>query len=295
MAVPLTHTRTFRVRYYECDAYGHVNNANYLRYMQEAAFDASTAAGYSPARYAQIGRQWLVRETDIEYLRPLRYGDSVQVKTWVTDFRRVTSRRAYEFYQGAELGARAHTDWAFLDSATGQPVTIPSELIAAFFPDGPPDSIPSREKFPSAPPPPASLFSIRRRVTWQDIGPAQHVNNAVYLAYVDDCGMQVLAAYGWPLARMAAEQFAIIVRRHRIQYRQPALLDDELEVATWVSDVKRATAVRHYTINRVKDNTLVARAHTLYVWVDLTTRQPIRIPPQFLADFAPNIVLTDTP
>ena len=40
----LTHERTFRVRHYECDSYGHVNHANYLRYMQEAAFDASAAA-----------------------------------------------------------------------------------------------------------------------------------------------------------------------------------------------------------------------------------------------------------
>ncbi len=38
--------RAFRVRSYECDGYGHVNHANYLRYMQEAAFDASAAAGY---------------------------------------------------------------------------------------------------------------------------------------------------------------------------------------------------------------------------------------------------------
>ena len=45
------HERTFRVRYYECDAYGHVNHANYLRYMQETAFDASAAVGYEIARY----------------------------------------------------------------------------------------------------------------------------------------------------------------------------------------------------------------------------------------------------
>ena len=81
------------MRHYECDAYGHVNHANYLRYMQETAFDASAAVGYDVARYEAIGRQWLVRETDITYLRPLVYGDTVIVKTWVADFRRVRSRR----------------------------------------------------------------------------------------------------------------------------------------------------------------------------------------------------------
>ena len=64
--------------------------------MQEAAFDASAAASYDFRRYREMGRAWLVRETDIIYLRPLAYGDSVVVKTWVLDFRRVRSRRAYE-------------------------------------------------------------------------------------------------------------------------------------------------------------------------------------------------------
>ena len=131
---------------------------------------------------------------------------------------------------------------------------------------------------------------MRRRVTWQDIGPGQHVNNAVYLSYVDDCGIQVAAAFGWPVERMTTENFAIIVRRHQIEYLQPAILDDELEIVTWVSDVKRATAIRHYTMTRVSDGVLVAQAHTLYVWVDIASRKPIRIPPQFLADFAANIV-----
>ncbi len=71
----LTHERTFRVRHYECDSYGHVNHANYLRYMQETAFDASASAGYDVERYHEINRTWLVRESDITYLVPLSYGD----------------------------------------------------------------------------------------------------------------------------------------------------------------------------------------------------------------------------
>lgn len=292
MTKALTHLQTFRVRHYECDAYGHVNQTNYLRYMQQAAFDASAAAGYDPDRYAALDRYWLAYETEIEYLRPLRYGDSVQVKTWVADFRRVRSRRAYEFRKvgSGQLVARAHTDWVFVDTATGWPAPVLPELMAAFFPDGPPDPAPPRKRFPSAPPPPPGVFKMRRRVTWQDVDSARHVNNAVYLAYVEDCGVQVAAAHGWPLKRIWAEKFAIVARRHQIEYRQQALLDDELEVATWVSGVKRASATRHYTITRVDDGALLARVHTLWVWVGLDSGQPIRIPPAFLADFAPNIV-----
>jgi acyl-CoA thioesterase FadM len=152
--------------------------------MQEAAFDASAAAGYDMARYDELKRLWLVRETDVESLRPLRYSDSVQVKTWVADFRRVRSRRMYEMRLAGsgELVARASTDWVYLDTVTGRPATIPPEMIAAFFPEGMPEQSLPRERLPSAPPLPPGVFTARQRVTWRDIDGAQHVNNSNYLA-----------------------------------------------------------------------------------------------------------------
>jgi acyl-CoA thioester hydrolase len=294
--MPLTHTRTFRVRHYECDAYGHVNHANYLRYMQEAAFDASAAAGYDLVRYDEIDRYWLIRETEIEYLHPLRYGDSVQVKTYVADFRRVRSRRAYELSLAGsgKPVARAYTDWVFLNQTTLRPTIIPEEMKSAFFPEGVPDSMPSRERFPEPPPPPPGAFRHRRRAEWRDLDQAGHVNNAVYLNYIEDCGLQMAAAYGWPLARMSAEGFAIVACYHRIEYKQPALLDDELEVSTWISGVKDTTAIRHSTVTRANDNALLMRSRTIHVWIDLESGKPTPIPGVFLADLTPNLASTES-
>jgi acyl-CoA thioester hydrolase len=288
--MPLTHERTFRIRHYECDAYGHVNNTNYLRYMQEAALDASAAAGYDLARYATLGHHWLVRETEIEYLAPLRYGESVRVKTWVEDFHRVRSRRAYELYRAGDevLVARGATEWVYLNSQTGQPARIPEEMVATFLPEGSPPPAPPRH-FPVGPPPPPGRFAMRRKVMWQEIDAAGHVNNAQYLAYISDCGFEVAEAYGWPGDRMQAAGFGILVRRHHIEYLEPARLGDELEVATWIYNVRRATASRVYTINRVRDGAAIARADVYYAWVNLKTGLPSRMPADFLEDFAPNI------
>jgi acyl-CoA thioester hydrolase len=289
--MPLTHTRTFRVRHYECDAHGHVNNANYLRYMQETAFDASAAAGYNLARYNHMQRLWLIRESGIEYFRPLRYNETVKVKTWITDFQRVSSRRAYEFIlaESGELAAKAYTDWVFIDTQRGLPSRIPAKLCADFYPEGLPQGFPARRPFPQPQPPPEA-YKMSHKVAWRDIDDLHHVNNAVYMNYVTECGMKVLAAHGWPWQRMQAEGFGIYLRESRILYLRPALLDDELEIATWASDVRRATAQRHYTIRRAADGALLAQAHTYSVWVDLKSGQPIRIPKDFLADFASNIV-----
>ncbi|MBI5879427.1 MAG: acyl-CoA thioesterase [Chloroflexi bacterium] len=285
-----TFTRTFRVRSYECDAYGHVNNVNYLRYMQEAAFDASAARGYDQSAYAAMGRLFLVRGTEIDYLQPLRYGDSVAVTTWVSDFRRVRSQRAYELKRVADdvVVARAATDWVFLDRDTQRPATIPEALIAAFFPDGVPPVQP-RPPFPVPPPPPPGAFHMRRRVGWQEIDSAGHVNNAAYLGYADDAGMEVSIAHGWPLARMMKHGFGIVARRHQIEYREAATLGDEIDVQTWVSDVKRVSADRHYLIRRAADGVVLTRVRSHFAWVDLASGRPIRIPPQFLNDFAANI------
>jgi len=289
--MPLTHTRTFRLRFYECDANGHLNSANYLRLMQETAFDASAVAGYDMDRYDQLQHHWLIRESQVEYLLPLHYNQRVTVTTWIADFRRVTSRRAYEFRlaETGELAARAFTDWVFVDTVKNRPASIPQTLVDDFYPEGAPAEFPLRQPFPTSPPPPPGAFQMRRQVIWQDIDSFQHVNNAVYLDYFNECGFQVSAAFHWPWQRMAEQGFAFVLRQARLQYLQPAVLGDELLLTTWVSEVHRATSARHFTLHRVCDSVLLAQAYALSAAVDLHTAKPLRLPQQMLVDFAPNI------
>lgn len=285
------HTSTFRVRQYECDAYGHLNNVNYLRYLSEARLDASATAGYDLARYAAIGCRWQTRRLDVEYLRPAHYGETLAVRLSVLGSEPGSLRRAYEFRLNGSrnLVAQAQDETACVDASTGQPVEIPAELIRAAGSDGQTDPFPPIEALPPLPDPPPGVFAIRQRVTWQDLDMTCQVSDATLLGYVETCGFGVIAAHGWPAARMAAEGFAIILRRHQIEHFAAATLDDELEVATYASDVKRATATRHYTIRRARDGALLTRVDTLGVWIDLASGRPIRIPPAFLADFAPNL------
>lgn len=293
--MPLTYRRVFRVRHYECDAYGHVNHANYLRYMQEAALDASAAVGYDEARYVSLGTLWLIHETDIEYLRSLHYGDEVEVTTWVGDFRRVRSRRFYELRHvgTGELVARANTDWVYIDRRSGRPAAVPQTMIDAFAPpgigdDSLADSQP-RDRFPPAPPPPSGVFTMQRHVEWRDIDSAQHVNNAAYLNYMEECGILAAASVGWSMGRMRGEGFAIFARRHQIEYRQQAQLGEALAISTYLSDVKRTSAIRHYLITRADDGALIAQARTQWVFVNVQTGMPMRLPVEFAKDFADSI------
>jgi acyl-CoA thioester hydrolase len=284
------HTMHFTVRHYECDPYGHVNNSNYLRYMEQAAFDASAAAGYDEARYIALGSLWLIHGTDIEYLQPLKHGDAVEITTWVADFRRVRSQRRYEFRRAGEsaLVARATSDWVYLDRQTQRPLSVPADMIAAFAPEGTPPASP-RESIPPAPPPPSGAFTHLRQVEWRDLDSAQHVNNATYLNYMEEAGLQSLGAFGWSMAQLEAEQIAIVARRHQIEYQQSAVYGDTVRITTFLDEVKRISAVRHFTITRESDGALLARAKSHWVFVNTATQMPTRPPPQVLVDFAPHI------
>lgn len=276
------HTSVFRVRQYECDAYGHLNNVNYVRYLQEAIVEANASVGYTLTRPSPAG--WRTRRLDIEYRRPVRYGDTVEIQVSASGGAAGFVCRIGEFrlIGSGDLVAQAALEAVPVDAASGQPVELSPTLS-----DEQPDRVAA---LPVLPPPPPGVFSVRHRVTWTDLDMTRHVGDSTLLEYVEACGFGVIAAHGWPPERMAAQGFAIILRRHQIENLVSSALDDELEIATWASDVKRVTSTRHYTIRRVTDGTLLTRVDTLGVWVDLTSGRPIRIPPDFLTDFAPNLV-----
>lgn len=77
------------------------------------------------------------------------------------------------------------------------------------------------------------------------------------------------------------------VARHEIDYFAEAWLHDELVIATWVRDVRKVKSWRDYVIARPADHTVVCRAATLWVLVDLQSRRPIRISQEMAARFQP--------
>jgi acyl-CoA thioester hydrolase len=117
----------------EIDALGHANNVAYVAWMQAAALAHSAAQGWSAERYQALGRGWVVRAHQIEYLRPVALAEELTIRTWVATMEKVTSLRRYEMFRAdGELVARGETRWAFVSYATGQPARIPSEIASAF-------------------------------------------------------------------------------------------------------------------------------------------------------------------
>jgi acyl-CoA thioester hydrolase len=61
-----------------------------------------------------------------------------------------------------------------------------------------------------------------------------------------------------------------------------------LDIQSWLFDMRRIGATRHYEFRRPSDDALIAQAQGQWVMVDLDSGRPSQVPPQLLADFAPN-------
>ena len=132
--MPRIHRHPIEVAPESIDVLGHVNNQEYVRWMQEAATAHSIAQGWPLERYVALGRGWFVRRHTVEYLKPAFAGDALSLFTWVASFERSSSPRRYLFHRAADRAvvARAETLWVFVDFRTGSPVRIPAELRSAF-------------------------------------------------------------------------------------------------------------------------------------------------------------------
>jgi acyl-CoA thioester hydrolase len=115
------------------DENGHVNNIEYLRWMQDAAMHHADSSGCTEATTA-VGATWVVRSHRIEYLKPAFSGEHVSVLTWVSNFRRVQSLRKYKMIRMEDHAvlAEAETDWIFVDAKNGRLRSIPKEVSTVF-------------------------------------------------------------------------------------------------------------------------------------------------------------------
>jgi acyl-CoA thioester hydrolase len=122
-----------RVSQGEIDDLGHAGNYHYVRWMQHAATAHSTANGWSPERYSELGAGWVVRSHQITYLKPAFRGDELVIRTWVANMKPATSLRRYEICLGSGIVlARAETDWAFINYAKQRAVRIPLDVAESF-------------------------------------------------------------------------------------------------------------------------------------------------------------------
>ncbi|WP_157215197.1 acyl-CoA thioesterase [Flavisphingomonas formosensis] len=115
----------------DIDELGHVNNAVWVRWIQDVA-TAHWLAVADPAHVAAW--LWVVTRHEIDYLRPLREGERVTARTWIAEPPKGARFDRHMEFVGTDgqLHVRARTTWAIIDRASGRPARVPAEVAAPF-------------------------------------------------------------------------------------------------------------------------------------------------------------------
>ena len=115
----------------DIDVLGHVNNAVWVRWIQDIAVTHWEVV--APAEHADA-YVWVVVRHEIDYLRALGPGESVTARTWVADAPQGAKFDRFMEFTGADgrVHVRARTVWALLDKASGRPLRVTAAVVAPF-------------------------------------------------------------------------------------------------------------------------------------------------------------------
>lgn len=221
---PLRIVERYRVRFDEAMPGDRLRSSGFLRYIQDCAWAHSARLGYDRAWYAERGLAWLVRAIELEIRGDAPLYGELDVSTEVVGWRRIMARRLSEVRDAAgSLVAVARIDWVLVNDA-GVPTRLPPEFTVDFG-VGMETFEPLKVALPATPDDAVRLPTAVRR---QDLDPMAHVNNTVYLDYVEEA---IASAGGAVAASLTG-----LPRRYQLEYLASAVPGAELVGATWPLD-----------------------------------------------------------
>jgi acyl-CoA thioester hydrolase len=123
-------------------------------------------------------------------------------------------------------------------------------------------------------------FSQPIDVRFSDLDAMGHVNNAVFVSYLEH------ARFKWWAVMLAGRDFleeGFLIARVEMDYRKPIVLRDEVRVDVRVTQIGNSSFALGYKVIRTPDEVVLAEAHTVQVTMDFQTQRPRPIRPETLA------------
>lgn len=253
------YTHSCPMRWGDMDAQGHVNNAAYVDYLQEARVGFLLSG--SPVLHHLLDSGILVVSHQLEYLRPVRFSDrSLIIDLWVDAIGGSRFSIGYELYDGDNLAARARTGVVPFDLArsvlrrlTPEERDLLSRVLAP--------------QVPLRPLPRVGVLGSDHRypltVRWSDLDSYGHVNNVKYYDYIQEARISLVNdTVGWE-----PEAVWMVVRQD-LEYLKPIDFRIEpYEVGTAVSAIGNRSFTLAAEIRDPTLGTVYATARTVVVGV----------------------------
>jgi YbgC/YbaW family acyl-CoA thioester hydrolase len=122
-----------RVYGYECDSYGHMNNASYLNLLEAARSEALYKMDMSIQQLREKNVHIYLTHLEIDYIKGLGLEEIIEVHTWIEKGNRLRAIWMQEVYNSKqELCSRASIYGAFVKD--GRPYRLPPDEYAVYLP-----------------------------------------------------------------------------------------------------------------------------------------------------------------
>ncbi|GHO69737.1 hypothetical protein KSC_086290 [Ktedonobacter sp. SOSP1-52] len=247
------HTHT--VRYDECDNYGYLTPAAFLRYMQEiASLDAEDI---------QLGGEgyWIVKRTVISFAAPIKIHTKLDLKTFGMGFTRITAQRGYAAYLAGEPHdtpvVSARTLWVYVDKR-GRPTRMPEGTAEIWLPDGPQ---PQQPEAPLSPFPESEPHRSEATVRFSDTDLMQHMNNAAYVEALDNAAWEAYAQAG-----ITPDKAMPQIRSYDIEYAESIRFGEQFAIQSWFDPWPTAGEEFSRLQRITRNGTIAVRAHSRWLW-----------------------------
>ncbi len=131
----------------------------------------------------------------------------------------------------------------------------------------------------------APINAFEYTVTEEDTDELGHVNNRVYMRWLEESARAASALRGWGSEAYLTRGYAWVARQHWIEYLRPCVPGDKVTVYTWVEASAGARSLRRYCFKRGPKVCIVAA--TEWDFIDLKTRRAVAVPDSVLSQFEP--------
>ncbi len=265
-------TQQLRVRRYECDFIGHVNNGVYVQYLEQATEDAFAHWDFDTPPDA-----WDIRELTVEYLAPAVPLDELEMHVWLKAKTEDTLTLCYELKRPKDRTTilQAELIWhcrarlelrekgrhlRSVDRSAVKPFTPPTEADAR-------------------------PFTWKHAVRQYELNSKRQVSASTYFNWFHHTVLRAADLKGWTRDKWMCEDLFAVQRRHHAEFFVPATDQDELEIWGRMLEFKRVRGTFVNEVRNTRTGTLHMRDYIESVIVDRQGRPRIP-PPGFVEAFA---------
>lgn len=286
-----------QVRPGDCDSFGHVNNAVYVGFMQQALASTLSGLGLAADWQPEGEHFWQARSLCADYRYATRLGEPLEAQIWLEVANPVQPvfgceiRTTPEGSGGAQqVKVRTRSTWVRLTREGAEPTPVPAHILSAL-----PTQAGSAPKPFAAPPDSAQV----RTYVWlhhsmrSESDPFGFVHLPAIYHWLEEAIFDASAQAGWPMERWYEQGYFVLQSRHDTLLAQYPRHGETTRVTSRLIDMRRLRGTWCVEVRSHPSNDLLVRDYSTGVFLDLAGR-PASLPArighdiQFGADSIPD-------